>query len=151
MYISEQVVDFRHDALTQDEMIEKFDRMAKQMEEQTGRSIVYLDTQGIAIPILICEQGARKRGLDLEIAAADAKDWRDTGLVPLRPLPILIREEEVPPYFWTQLCLDNGVHLSGELEELHRASSALGVSQGTGTVPESKCAYGCSLYSSHDR
>jgi hypothetical protein len=35
----------------------------------------------------MCEMGAKKRGLDLAVAAADAKYWWETGLVPLRATP----------------------------------------------------------------
>lgn len=38
-------------------------------------------------PILVCEVGARRRNLNLEIAAADARYWWKTGLVPLRATP----------------------------------------------------------------
>ena len=40
-------------------------------------------------PILVCEQGARLRTLNLEVAAADARRWWTTGQVPLRPTPLL--------------------------------------------------------------
>jgi len=36
----------------------------------------------------MCEQGAKKRGLDLAMAAADAEYWWKTGLVPLRESPL---------------------------------------------------------------
>jgi hypothetical protein len=37
--------------------------------------------------ILMCEEGARKRNLDLSTAAADARLWWKCGLVPVRPTP----------------------------------------------------------------
>jgi tetratricopeptide (TPR) repeat protein len=40
------------------------------------------------MPVLSCEQGAKLRDLDLEVAAADAKRWWETGKVPLRPTPL---------------------------------------------------------------
>ena len=43
---------------------------------------------GVFLPILMCEQGARRRSLDLEVAAADARHWWDTGEVPLRATPL---------------------------------------------------------------
>lgn len=49
---------------------------------------------GTASPIMCCEQGARLRGLDLEIAAADAKYWWETGLVPLRATPLAWEERQ---------------------------------------------------------
>jgi len=39
-------------------------------------------------PILMCEQGAKLRGINLDTAATDAKHWWETGLVPLRPTPL---------------------------------------------------------------
>ncbi len=39
-------------------------------------------------PILMCEQGAKLRHLDLETAAADAAYWWKTGKVPLRSTPL---------------------------------------------------------------
>lgn len=46
-------------------------------------------------PILVCEQGARLRKLDLETASADAKHWWKTGQVPLRPTPLA--DGTIPP------------------------------------------------------
>lgn len=40
------------------------------------------------MPILVCEEGAKLRGIDMEVAAADAKRWWETGEVPLRPTPL---------------------------------------------------------------
>ena len=40
------------------------------------------------MPILVCEEGAKLRGIDMEVAAADAKRWWETGKVPLRPTPL---------------------------------------------------------------
>ncbi|MFQ5349157.1 MAG: hypothetical protein ACE5EG_01800 [Thermoanaerobaculia bacterium] len=42
-------------------------------------------------PDLLCEQGAKLRQLDLEAAAADARYWWMTGLVPLRETPLATR------------------------------------------------------------
>lgn len=41
-----------------------------------------------SMPILTCEQGARLRGIDMEVAAEDARRWWETGRVPLRPTPM---------------------------------------------------------------
>lgn len=38
-------------------------------------------------PVLVCEQGAKLRHLDLTVAAADAAHWWATGKVPLRATP----------------------------------------------------------------
>jgi hypothetical protein len=42
---------------------------------------------GLAGPILVCEEGARKRDLDLAVASRDAQHWWATGKVPFRPSP----------------------------------------------------------------
>ena len=46
----------------------------------------------IAGPILVCRQAAELRGLDLVVAAADARRWWEKGKVPLRPTPLSPRE-----------------------------------------------------------
>lgn len=42
-----------------------------------------------SMPVLTCKQGAELRGLDMKVAAEDAKRWWETGKVPLRPTPII--------------------------------------------------------------
>ncbi len=44
-------------------------------------------TSGV-MPILICKQASELRRIDQDIAAADAKQWWETGRVPLRPTPL---------------------------------------------------------------
>jgi TM2 domain-containing membrane protein YozV len=82
MYISKEVVDFRQNARTVYEASLKIDAM-----RQSLGGLVIFD-QGMFSSTLMCEQGARNRGLDLEVAAADAKHWWETGLCPLRPTPL---------------------------------------------------------------
>lgn len=86
IYVSPDVVEFRRDALTSREASEKLQRIQEEGEARTGGFLI-IDPQGWAVPILVCEQGARLRRLDLEVAAADARHWWKTGLVPLRPTP----------------------------------------------------------------
>jgi len=83
IYISKDVVDFRRDALT----IHEANKKITMLRQRLGGGVMMFD-QNILAPILMCEQGARKRGLDLEVAAADAKYWWETGLVPLRQTPL---------------------------------------------------------------
>jgi len=45
------------------------------------------DGSGTAEPMLLCEQAARRRDLDLEVAAEDAANWWKTGRAPLRATP----------------------------------------------------------------
>lgn len=58
----------------------------ERIQKQLGMAIIA--GAGVLAPILVCEQGARARGLDLEVAAADAKYWWETGLAPLRATPL---------------------------------------------------------------
>lgn len=77
------MVAFRRDAHTVAESKKKI----KQLRQRLGGGGVTFD-QNVFAPILVCEQAARKRGLDLEVAAADANYWWKTGLVPLQPTPL---------------------------------------------------------------
>ena len=40
------------------------------------------------MPLLVCGQGARLRGIDLKVAADDARQWWESGKVPLRATPM---------------------------------------------------------------
>ncbi len=82
IYISQAVVDFRQDARSAAEAAKKIARLKAQ-----PNGLLLFD-QNVVAPTLICEQGARKRGLDLAVASADAKYWWETGLVPLRETPL---------------------------------------------------------------
>ncbi len=86
LYISDELVEKRRDALRQKDALEKLERERQNLEKQLG-SAVFMSS-GSANPILMCEKGARLRGLDIDIAAADAAYWWETGLVPLRATPL---------------------------------------------------------------
>lgn len=81
LYISEDVVEARRDALTLDQLEAKLQRL----QQATGAAIFF--DQGTIWPILMCEQAARRRGLDLTVAATDARQLFETGRVPLRVTP----------------------------------------------------------------
>jgi hypothetical protein len=81
IYISKDCCDFRWDCRTDKELDAKVERMTK----QTGQYVIF--GNGVAAPVLVCEVGAKKRQLDLRIAAQDAKHWWATGQVPFRPTP----------------------------------------------------------------
>jgi hypothetical protein len=56
------------------------------------------DTFGAGLmPVLVCEQGARLRGLDLRVAAEDASRWWECGRVPLRPSPMAPADDDETP------------------------------------------------------
>jgi len=82
IYISQQVVDIRRDCPTNEQVTKKLERLAKTMGIGT-----MLAQAGVFTPIVMCEQGAKKRGIDLEVAGEDARYWWETGLVPLRVTP----------------------------------------------------------------
>jgi hypothetical protein len=83
VYVSKELVEMRRDALGLAEIQAK----ALKMQQKMGATMMTA-TSGVFMPIVMCEQGARKRGIDLAVAAADAKHWWETGLVPLRPTPM---------------------------------------------------------------
>lgn len=82
IYVSQKVAEFRSDALTEAEAQTKIQRITTSM----GFGMVMAGS-GVFAPILMCEQGANKRGIDLDVAAADAKHWWETGKVPCRSTP----------------------------------------------------------------
>jgi hypothetical protein len=55
----------------------------QEVKGQSGAGMMVVDVN----PLFMCEEGARQRGLDLEIAAADAENWVKVGLCPLRSTP----------------------------------------------------------------
>jgi len=83
LYISQEVVDFRNDALTQQDLETKVERL-----KQSGGFTFLMVDEALSYPILVCEEAAKLRNLDLDIAAADAKHWWETELVPLRATPL---------------------------------------------------------------
>ncbi|MGD9201260.1 MAG: PEGA domain-containing protein [Chitinispirillia bacterium] len=82
LYISPEVVKFRKNALTQAECRKKLARFTEKDE--------YLSLQQYE-PILICDKGAKKRNLDLNIAAEDARVWWETQKAPLRATPFAVK------------------------------------------------------------
>lgn len=81
LYITDECVDFRSDALT----MEAAEAKLRNIEERSNTIII--PGAGVFSPILVCGEGARLLELDLDIAAADAAHWWKTGDVPLRPTP----------------------------------------------------------------
>jgi hypothetical protein len=81
LWITKEFVEFRRDCLTFAEAEAKIERLASKMD-----SLLMLGA-GTAVPILVCEQGANRRRLDMKVASEDAKHWWETGMVPLRATP----------------------------------------------------------------
>ncbi|MEI8350035.1 MAG: hypothetical protein WCI77_07765 [Candidatus Omnitrophota bacterium] len=90
LYISQELVDFRQDCLSYEQLQAKLEAMAKSdpLNNHGSSGFVRFLPPGTTSPIMMCKQGATLRGLDLGVAAADAKYWWKTGLVPLRVTPI---------------------------------------------------------------
>jgi len=78
LHIDQQIVEFRRRYPSEE--------AARKVMEDKFRSLGIGGSYRLA-PILVCEQGAKLRKLDLRVAAADAKYWWDTGKVPLRATP----------------------------------------------------------------
>lgn len=95
LYVSQKVADLRRRYRSDKKALAAMQRTIK----PTIESLLELPTVSSASgfvrigPILMCRQGARRRKLDLKIAAADAKHWWETGKVPLRATPLTGSEE----------------------------------------------------------
>jgi len=89
LYIPRSCCEFRWDCRSMDELATKVER------RQQNSQYVWIPGHGIVAPILVCELGAKKLGIDLAVAARDAKHWWATSQVPLRPTP-RIGEPETP-------------------------------------------------------
>lgn len=81
LYVTKECVEFRRNARTFDEAEKKLGYI------QDGIGAVILSGYGEFSPILMCEEGAKMLDLDLDTAAADARRWWKTGMVPLAPTP----------------------------------------------------------------
>jgi hypothetical protein len=87
LWIGKEVVEMRLDAPTLIDLELKL----KQLQDKSRSGCTYI-TGGTINPIFVCRQAATMRGLDFVVAANDAKEWYDNGLVPLRPTPLVSRQ-----------------------------------------------------------
>jgi hypothetical protein len=86
IYISDEVADFRKDALSLTEVQAK-------LEKLTG-SGEYISVSKYA-PILVCEEAAYRRNLDMVLAKEDARLYWKEGKVPLRATPLAKNNDEL--------------------------------------------------------
>jgi hypothetical protein len=141
IYISQEVVDFRRDAPSMREA----ERKIANLRQDLGGTVVF--GQGIFAPILMCEQGARKRGLDLQVAAADARYWWETGLVPLRATPAAgsraARQKRARPK-----SAEDSRAVSGSFDHTLRDQASAALEQGldTGVIFDRKMKRGQATY-----
>jgi len=84
LYIEQRLVYFRHQYPTLESARRAMQQEHEQQRANLGGGVTGFYRLG---PILVCEQGAKLREIDLEVAAADAKHWWETGQVPLRATP----------------------------------------------------------------
>lgn len=86
LYVSPQCEDFRADARSDEQLRKK----VAALEQDPGDVKFMFDTcPHFFRAILVCEVGARARGLDLAVAAEDAKIAWSLGRAPLRATPTL--------------------------------------------------------------
>ena len=90
LYVSQEVVDFRRDARSVEAAQAKENRVRMQSQDMDETAAVM---HGMTTAVLLCEQAARRRGLDLEVAAADAQHWWETSGAPLRATPVVEASE----------------------------------------------------------
>jgi hypothetical protein len=89
LLITQDIVDLRHQYPTPEAARREMQRRHKAAQRQMGVSgAAFFYRIG---PILVCEQGAKLRNLDLDVAAEDARHWWETGEVPLRATPTATR------------------------------------------------------------
>jgi len=93
LYVDRETVDFRSNAPTVEQARSKEERVRSQMGDMDEAAAVM---HGRTTALLICEQSARQRGIDLEAAAADAAHWWETGQAPLRATPEAKPVEDKP-------------------------------------------------------
>ena len=84
LYVDRETVDFRSNAPSVEQARAKEERVRSQMGDMDEAAAVM---HGRTTAMLICEQSAWRRGIDLEVAAADAGHWWETGQAPLRATP----------------------------------------------------------------
>lgn len=94
LYISQQVVDFRRNARSLSESLAKQGRIRLQMSDMFDAMAVMFGHTGA---VLLCEQCARRLNLDLDVAAADARQWWQSGTAPLRATPQAKPAVDKPP------------------------------------------------------
>ena len=95
LFIEKSLVDFRRQYPTLESARKAMQQSSEQMRASFGGMFKGFYRLG---PILVCKQGAKLRGLDLEIAATDAKHWWETGQVPLRVTPLANRKPKDANY-----------------------------------------------------
>jgi hypothetical protein len=84
LYVPEETVELRRQFREPEAARAEMKRKMAETSSQLGMPMFTTFRIG---PILICELGARKRGLEMKVAAEDARHWWTSGEFPLRPTP----------------------------------------------------------------
>lgn len=84
IYISKDAAEFRRDARS----ISAIQKKLNAIESQMGSSVVFMWHPETYNAVICCEQAANLRGLDKDVAAADARLAWNEGRVPCRATPL---------------------------------------------------------------
>jgi len=82
LYISPDAAEFRADAITFEQA------KAKVASLKAAGKLTATPKQSKWTGVIYCEAAAKRRGLDLNVARADAEHWWRTGQMPLRATPL---------------------------------------------------------------
>jgi len=90
LFVSEQAAEFRKDART----LKKAEKKIAKMQKSNPSLILdMLMDRSCVNGILICRKAAKLRGINLEVAAADACYYWETGKIPIRPTPLEVAKQ----------------------------------------------------------
>lgn len=87
IFISKEVAEFRKQFPSQSQAVEAIKFLTQQQYSEIGLGTIVLPRSGQFGPVIMCRRGARRRKLDLLVAAADAKLWWKMGILPCRKTP----------------------------------------------------------------
>lgn len=94
LYVSEQAVEFRKDCPTMEQVKQKLMGIVSSRLRSGGNPALLMNPDALweefaeqMDPVPMCEEGARAKKLDLNVAREDAVRWWNKGVAPLRPTP----------------------------------------------------------------
>ncbi|CAN5537184.1 hypothetical protein BH10PLA1_BH10PLA1_20800 [soil metagenome] len=109
LYVSAEAAAFRVDAPSYEAAKRKIDKL------KASGNVAVLGHRSQWTGLMICEMSAKRRGLNLTVANADATHWWSTGQMPLRATPmagqresnVLIPKRGKPPKKWFEFWRDD--------------------------------------------
>lgn len=120
IYIDQALVDFRRKFPTLAAARKAMQAQHEQRKADFGGGVSMFYSLG---PILVCEEGARLRGLNLEVAAEDARHWWETGQVPLRATPTCDEQKKEGQEAEEQSAAPNGADAAKTIPKLTSSTS----------------------------